>query len=84
MDIRHPLRDTDRQLAGFALSQGLPLHVVLTKSDKLGHGKRGETLRGVQRELGGTASVQLFSAVSGLGTGELEAALAAWLDCTPD
>ena len=36
MDIRHPLKETDVQLAEFALHRGLPLHAVLTKADKLG------------------------------------------------
>jgi len=81
MDIRHPLKDMDRQLAEFALVRGLPLHIVLTKADKLGHGKRAECLQKVRRDLGGVATVQVFSALSGLGTDELEAALGAWLGC---
>jgi GTP-binding protein len=79
MDIRHPLKDMDRQLAEFALARGLPLHVVLTKADKLGRGKRVDTLQRVKRDLGDIATVQAFSSVSGLGADELESALGAWL-----
>lgn len=78
MDIRHPLKDGDIQLAEFALDRGLPLHVVLTKADKLGHGKRMEAVRKVRDALGGVATVQVFSATTGLGLEDLEHVLAAW------
>ncbi|MEX0915431.1 MAG: ribosome biogenesis GTP-binding protein YihA/YsxC [Wenzhouxiangellaceae bacterium] len=79
MDIRHPLKDGDIQLAQFALDRGLALHVVLTKADKLGHGKRMEAVRRVREALGGVATVQVFSATSGLGLEELERVMAHWL-----
>ena len=78
MDIRHPLKDGDIQLAEFALHRGLPIHVVLTKADKLGHGKRMEAVRRVRDALGGVATVQVFSATTGLGLEDLEHVLAAW------
>jgi GTP-binding protein len=84
MDIRHPLKESDVQLAEFALHRGLPLHAVLTKADKLGHGKRVEAVRSVDEAFGGVATVQAFSSVSGLGVDELQAALAAWLDVDGD
>ena len=83
MDIRHPLKEGDLQLAEFALQRGLALHVVLTKADKLGHGKRTETLRWVREGLGGVATVQAFSATSGLGLKELERIMAVWLQVEP-
>ncbi|MBS3743934.1 MAG: YihA family ribosome biogenesis GTP-binding protein [Wenzhouxiangellaceae bacterium] len=83
MDIRHPLKEGDIQLAEFALHRGLALHVVLTKADKLGHGKRTETVRRVREALGGVATVQVFSATSGLGVEELERVMAAWLQVEP-
>ncbi|MDT8449545.1 MAG: ribosome biogenesis GTP-binding protein YihA/YsxC [Wenzhouxiangellaceae bacterium] len=79
MDIRHPLKDLDVQLAEFALARGLALHAVLTKADKLGRGKRTEAVRRVRDALGGVATVQAFSAASGLGVDELEQVMAAWL-----
>lgn len=84
MDIRHPLKEGDIQLAQFALDRGLPLHVALTKADKLGHGKRMEAVRGVREALGGVATVQVFSATSGLGLEELERVMAHWLQVEPD
>lgn len=83
MDIRHPLKDADIQLAQFALDRGLALHVVLTKADKLGHGKRMEAVRKVRDALGGMATVQVFSATSGLGLEELEKVMAHWLQVEP-
>lgn len=83
MDIRHPLKEGDIQLAEFALHRGCALHVVLTKADKLGHGKRTETVRSVREALGGVATVQVFSATSGLGVEELERVMAAWLQVEP-
>ncbi|MDT8409451.1 MAG: ribosome biogenesis GTP-binding protein YihA/YsxC [Wenzhouxiangellaceae bacterium] len=83
MDIRHPLKEGDVQLAQFALDRGLAVHVVLTKADKLGHGKRTETVRRVRDALGGVAGVQAFSASSGLGLEELERVMAAWYQVDP-
>src|SRR3546814_14760696 len=51
MDIRHPLKDYDRQMLGYAVQRGLPAHVLLTKADKLGRGAAGNTLQAVRREL---------------------------------
>lgn len=79
MDIRHPLKDTDRQLSDYALSRSLPLHVVLTKADKIGHGKRVEAVRQVRDAFDGQATVQVFSATSGLGLDELEKVMTKWL-----
>ena len=42
MDIRHPLKDYDRQMLGYAVKRGLPAHALLTKADKLGRGAAGQ------------------------------------------
>ncbi|MCA1779035.1 MAG: ribosome biogenesis GTP-binding protein YihA/YsxC [Xanthomonadaceae bacterium] len=78
MDIRHPLKDGDLQLAEFALEQGLALHIVLTKADKLGHGKQKEAETEVRQAFGGAASVQTFSATKGQGVEALERVMQAW------
>jgi GTP-binding protein len=80
MDIRHPLKALDLQMAEFSLHRGLALHAVLTKADKLGRGRRAETARRVRGEIGEAASVQTFSSISGEGVEELQHVLAAWLD----
>lgn len=70
VDIRRRLTDFDRQMLSFAGSVGLPVHVLLTKSDKLKRGQAAKALLEVRRELGDAATVQQFSALSRQGEGE--------------
>ena len=83
MDIRHPLKDYDRQIIGFAVENGLPVHALLTKADKLGRGAAGNALLAVRRDLaaafGDTVSAQTFSAESKAGVEELRKVVAGWL-----
>jgi len=83
MDIRHPLKDYDRQMIGYAVERGIPAHAVLTKADKLGRGAAGNTLQAVRMELqrvyGDTVSVQTFSAESKTGVDELRKVVANWM-----
>ncbi|MFQ6004902.1 MAG: ribosome biogenesis GTP-binding protein YihA/YsxC [Woeseia sp.] len=67
VDIRRNLSDYDRQMLSFAGSVGLPVHVLLTKSDKLKRGQATAALLQVRKELDGRASVQLFSALNRQG-----------------
>lgn len=83
MDIRHPLREFDLQMLGFAQARGLPCHVLLTKADKLGRGQQSQTLKTVKTALGEGHSAQLFSAPSGIGVDEARARLANWLQLGP-
>ena len=84
MDVRHPLKEYDRQMLGYAMRRGLPAHVILTKADKLGRGAAGNTLQAVRMELSrsfaDSVSVQLFSGESKQGVDELRAVVAGWLD----
>jgi len=85
MDIRHPLQDYDRQILNWAAQAGLPVHILLTKSDKLKRGPAQSTLLKVERFLremdpGITLlTVQTFSSLKKLGLPELEAQLNHWL-----
>ena len=83
MDIRHPLKDYDRQMLGYAVMRGLPAHALLTKADKLGRGQQAQTLQAVRKELsnayGDTVSVQAFSGESKQGVDEARAVVGAWL-----
>jgi GTP-binding protein len=83
MDIRHPLRDYDRHMLGYAMQRGLPAHALLTKADKLGRGAAGNTLQAVRRELsaafGDSVSVQTFSGESKQGVDEARAVVGGWL-----
>ena len=62
-DVRHPLKEFDRMMVQWAVQSGLPLHLLLTKADKLKRGAAKNTLLAVQRELKDLSevSVQLFS-----------------------
>ena len=82
MDVRHPLRDTDRQVLGWCHAAGLPTHVLLTKSDKLKRGPAKNTLLQVRKqlaELHPDASVQLFSSLKREGVEQVQAVLDEWL-----
>jgi len=83
MDIRHPLKDYDRQMLGYAANRGLPAHAVLTKADKLSRGAAANTLQAVRMELSRvfaeSVSVQTFSAESKQGVDELRMVVARWL-----
>ena len=83
MDIRHPLRDYDRQMLGYAVRRGLPAHALLTKADKLSRGAQGNVLLAVRKELssafGDTVGVQTFSGESRQGVDEARAVVGGWL-----
>jgi GTP-binding protein len=75
MDVRHPLMPQDRAMLELARGCGAPLHLLLTKADKLGRNQARQALAGVKRELAGSATVQLFSSLSGEGLPEARSAL---------
>ncbi|MFO1394828.1 MAG: ribosome biogenesis GTP-binding protein YihA/YsxC [Steroidobacteraceae bacterium] len=70
MDIRHPLTEIDCDMLELATSRALPVHVLLTKADKLGRGAAKQALAGVRREVGDGVTAQLFSAMNGEGVDE--------------
>jgi GTP-binding protein len=84
MDIRHPLKDYDLQMLGYAVNRGLPAHALLTKADKLGRGQQMQTLQAVSREMhsrfGDSVGVQVFSGESKQGVDEARAVVANWLE----
>jgi GTP-binding protein len=82
MDVRHPFKEMDCQLIEWAASLDLPLHLLLTKSDKLSRGDASQVLAQARETLARLlpeASVQLFSAKSGLGLATARAIIARWL-----
>jgi GTP-binding protein len=81
MDIRHPMKDLDRQLLAWFESTGKPAHVLLAKADKFGRQQAVEQLRNTTKILTADfpgVSVQLFSAQSKTGIDEAEAVLNRW------
>ncbi len=82
MDVRHPLTEFDRQMLAWCGAAGLPVHVLLTKSDKLGRGRGLDALRSTRAALEAQfpgASAQLFSATKAMGIDEAHARLDEWL-----
>jgi GTP-binding protein len=78
MDVRHPLTDFDWQMVEWCSHQQLPLHILLTKADKLAFGAAKTTLLQVQKELETVnlpLSLQLFSALKKSGIDEAHHAL---------
>ena len=71
VDIRRKLTDFDRQMIEFAETVDLPIHILLTKADKLKRGQAATALLEVKKDLGDRATVQLFSALQ--RSGETEA-----------
>jgi len=85
MDIRHPLKEYDKLMLGWAAKKKLAVHVLLNKSDKLKRGEVNNTLFKVKKELKSyntsesSMTVQTFSASKGDGLDELWSLLDGWL-----
>ena len=79
VDSRRGFGTSDETMLEFATANGLPAHVLLNKSDKLGRNEARRTLDATRRLLGGRAGVQLFSALSGDGVDTAQGALEALL-----
>ncbi|AQA17293.1 YihA family ribosome biogenesis GTP-binding protein [Halioglobus japonicus] len=82
MDVRHPLQPFDQQMLDWALAAQMPVHILLTKADKLKKGPANNSLLSVRKQLKEheeLVSVQLFSALKHTGHEELRAVLDHWL-----
>ena len=85
MDCRHPLTDLDLQMLEWFAPTGKPIHVLLSKADKLTRQEQADVLRevgAVLARLGEHCTVQLFSSLKRTGVAEAEAVLGAWMDMT--
>jgi GTP-binding protein len=86
MDIRHPMTELDQRLIEFFSDTGKPIHVLLTKADKLSHAAAQAALQAVRAELARLSpaySAQLFSSLKRLGIDQAEAVFGAWLGMEP-
>ena len=82
MDARHPLTPLDAQMLNWFASTGKPVHVLLSKADKLTRQEGQKTLRAVQaglREYAHNYTAQLFSSLKKQGMEEAEEVIGAWL-----
>ena len=78
VDARRGMQVEDAALLGWVAS-GQAIHVLLSKADKLNRSDAAAALRAAATALAGRGSVQLFSALKGLGVREAEDTLAGWL-----
>lgn len=80
MDIRHPLKEMDRAVIDWAMKCKIPIHILLTKRDKLSASAAKKTLKEVQDGLKRykQISMQLFSSMDRTGLDDVKAVLDAW------
>jgi len=81
MDIRHPLKDLDRDLINWAISSDISVLALLTKADKLKQGPRKAQVLQVRRELSaleGDITVHAFSSLKGTGLPEVAKKIDEW------
>lgn len=82
MDVRHPLTDFDQQMLAWCEHAEMPVHILLTKADKLKRGAAMNSLLKVKNQLKSqpNVSIQLFSATKKTGVDEAIAVLDRWLE----
>lgn len=87
MDCRHPLTEIDLQMLSWFSQTGKPVHVLLSKADKLSWQAQCLVLREVEqalRSFGDNCSAQMFSSLKKTGVPVAENVLAGWLEMAPE
>lgn len=85
MDSRHPLKALDIQMLDFFHITSRPVHILLSKADKLSKNDQIKTLAAVKKSLKPYTdrqkiSVQLFSSLKKQGMGEVNQVVGSWFD----
>lgn len=83
MDIRHPLKELDQMMIDWAIHRELPVHILLTKADKVSRGEAQSTVLQVRKHyelLNDLISVQPFSSLKKQGIDELILVLNNWFE----
>jgi len=85
MDIRHPLQEFDQNFIGWSVNQGLPLHILLTKADKLKRGAAKTSMLSTAKKIRvqfetDLVSIQTYSSLKGDGVPELKKLLTLWFN----
>ena len=78
VDIRHPIKEFDETMIDWCLQVELPLHILLTKADKLKTGAQQNSLLSLRQSLSQEISTQIFSAKDKKGLDLLEDKLREW------
>ncbi|WP_317932787.1 ribosome biogenesis GTP-binding protein YihA/YsxC [Halioxenophilus sp. WMMB6] len=84
MDIRQPMKEFDTMMINWAIEMEMPVHLLLTKADKLKKGPARNTQFAIEKQLreanvGDLVSVQTFSALKHQGLEQLKMVLNQWL-----
>ena len=85
MDSRHPLKALDIQMLDFFHITSRPVHILLSKADKLSKNDQIRTLAAVKKSLKPYTerqkiSVQLFSSLKKQGMDEVNQVVGSWFD----
>ena len=85
MDSRHPLKALDIQMLDFFHITGRPVHILLSKADKLSKNDQIKTLTAVKKSLKPYTerqkiSIQLFSSLKKQGMDEVNQVVGSWFD----
>lgn len=83
MDIRHPLKELDQMMIHWAINRMLPVHILLTKADKLSRGQAQSVVLQVRKQyelLNDLITVQSFSSLKKQGVDELINVLNHWFE----
>jgi GTP-binding protein len=79
-DIRHPLKESDWAMINFFKMRHLPIHIILSKSDKLSKEKQKQVLNEVKKTIVDLeqCTIQTFSSSKKEGIAELETHILPW------
>lgn len=83
MDLRHPLKALDVQMLNFFALTGRPVHILLSKSDKLSKNEQIKAFAAVKKALKPfmerqQITVQLFSSLKKQGIEEVNQVVSQW------
>jgi GTP-binding protein len=85
MDIRRPFTELDYDMLDTFIDQGKPIHIVLSKADKLSPSQAKQALSAVTKTVAhyipeqNKATVQIFSSLNKQGLLELQQVMSSWL-----
>jgi GTP-binding protein len=80
VDIRRGLSEYDRNMLFFAKLQSTPIHILLTKADKVKRRIANETLKNIELELEKSVTAQLFSSLKRQGLDQARSVLEDFLN----
>ena len=83
MDCRHPLKELDQMMIDWALDRELPVHILLTKADKISRSEVKNAVSKVKKQFQlheDLISVQSFSSLKKEGIDELIVQLNTWYE----